>query len=680
MPIYCDIDFETASACELKLSGAWAYAQHPTTEILCLRYDKYEWLPGGDTVRLRAFVESDATFVAHNAGFERAIWSELMVKVFGFPPLPIERWEDTMATAAWKAIPLALDKGSRALQLPLEKDAEGNRLTLGMSRVDKKTGMLPERTPERLTRISEYCARDVEVETAMRRRIGLLSQQSRQERQVWLYDQTINQRGVRIDLDFVRQAQLVVERASKPLLAEFRELTIGVNPGQVAKVIEWAGGHGVELENLQKGYLGELLSDTGTDAGGADGYESLASEDDVEIGHLPDRAEANGAVRVLPVGLPDSVRRALEIRQMLGSASIKKLARMRACVCEDGRVRGVLQYHAASPGRWGGRLFQPQNFPRGTVKVSPDEAVAAIMSGDPEYVEAILGHPAIECVASSLRHALIPDPGKLFLVGDYAGIEARIVLAMAGQFDKTELMASGRDVYLDMASVIYGGVYTKENITERQAGKATVLGAGFQMGPARFKAAAKAKYGIDLSEEDAAKAINNYRREWAPLVPKLWYGLDAAALKAANGSPTEAYGVQYRLEDGWLTARLPSGWQKLWYYDPELGRDERFDRACWLYSAYKGGKHQKNKAYGGLLTENCVQGLARGLLCAAIDRLERASLPVVLTVHDEIVCEVDEGKADLGLFEKLMAEPTSWSREMRIPIAVESWAGQRYKK
>jgi DNA polymerase len=606
----------------------------------------------------------DAIFIAHNAGFEQAIWQYIMVDVFGFPPIPVDRWEDTMATCAWKALPLALEKGAKALDLPIEKDKEGNRLTLSMSRCDKKTGMLPVRTLERLQRISEYCAKDVEVETSIRHRIGLLSQQSPQERQVWIYDQKINQRGVRIDLDFVRAAELVIERATKPLLAEFRDLTGGVNPGQVAKVIEWASTQGVVLDNLQKGYLAELL---GADDEGSEpdaGYVSNAAEDDRDVGELP------------VFRLPAPVRRVLNIRQMLGSASIKKLKRMRGCVGEDGRVRGLLQYHAASTGRWGGRLLQPQNFPRGVLKLPPSVVVDALLSGEPAVVEAVCGVPAIEAVASALRHALIPDPGKVFLVGDYAGIEARIVLALAGQYDKTELMAAGHDVYMDMGSVIHGRPVTSKFDPARQDGKNGVLGCGFQCGALNFNFKFLGGKDLDL----AYKTVGAYRNDWAPWVPKLWYALQDAALRAAKGEPTESFGVRYQLEDRWLTARLPSGWQKLWYFDPQLGVDDRFDRECWSYSAFKGGKRSSVKAYGGLLTENVVQGLARGLLCAAIDRLERNGFPVVLSVHDELICEVDESCADLKAFEQLMAEPTRWAKQLRIPVAVEAWAGDRYKK
>ncbi len=350
---------------------------------------------------------------------------------------------------------------------------------------------------------------------------------------------------------------------------------------------------------------------------------------------------------------------------------------MRACVGLDGRARGLVQYHAASTGRWGGRLLQPQNFPRGSLKVLPDQAVDAIMTGDPDYVEMVLGAPAIECVASSLRHALVADPGKLFLVGDFAGIEARMVLALAGQRDKVAMMASGHDVYLDMAADIYGRRdLTEADMVERQTGKNTVLGCGFQMGAAKFHE----RYCPDQPFEFAEKVIAAYRKIWAPEVPKLWYALDSAGTQAVRGGRSEVYGIRYQREGDWLTATLPSGWQKLWYPAPRLFHDEKFGKEAWQYTAYKGGKTSQVKAYGGLLTENVVQGLARGLLVASMMRVEKAGMPIVLTVHDEIVCEVDEDTADLDYFETLMAEPTVWSERIGVPVAVKAWQGQRYKK
>ena len=240
------------------------------------------------------------------------------------------------------------------------------------------------------------------------------------------------------------------------------------------------------------------------------------------------------------------------------------------------------------------------------------------------------------------------------------------------------MMASGHDVYLDMAAAIYNRRnLTKADMVERQTGKNTVLGCGFQMGAAKFHA----RYCPDQPIEFAERVIRAYRKEWAPKVPELWYGLDKVALHAVkDGGMQERYGVTYRRESDWLTATLPSGWQKLWYPAPRLFHDEKFDREAWQYTAYKGGKASQVKAYGGLLTENVVQGLARGLLVASMMRVERAGMPIVLTVHDEIVVEIDEDKADLDLFETLMAEPTAWSERIGIPIGVEAWMGRRYKK
>src|SRR5262249_25312303 len=316
--------------------------------------------------------------------------------------------------------------------------------------------------------------------------------------------------------------------------------------------------------------------------------------------------------------------RALKIRRTLAAASVKKLNSMQACVNEDGRARGLLQYHAASTGRWGGRKIQPQNFPRGDDYLrqvaTPEHIGDTISEGDPEYVDVVLGIPAIEAVSSALRHALVAGPGKTFLVGDFAGIEMRIVLALAGQHDKCDLLATGKDVYLDMACDIFGrprGSLTKDNVTERQIGKNTVLGCGFQMSWRKFRE----RYCPDQSEEFAQRVVGAYREQWAPMVPKLWYGLrDAALATVRTVDPYTAHGVVYQLEDDWLTATLPSGWQKLWYYKPKLDRD-KFNRDCWTYTTWKNGQMFRVAAYGGLLTENVVQALGRGLLVSAIGRL-----------------------------------------------------------
>ncbi len=682
--IYVEIDFETRSLCDLKVAGAERYSEDFSTEIICASYSvegpMFRWNPGQDQWALTSLAnDPNIIFVAHNAAFEQAIWRNIMVPQYGFPPIPIERWDCTLAACAWKGIPLALDRAGRALQVVMEKDKEGNKLTLSLSKPDKKTDNLPDITPDILERVQTYCDQDVVVEGGIMKRIGIISRQNLNERRVWILDQKINQRGVRLDLDFVRAAQLVIARQSGPLLQEFQKLT-GLKKLASPKLKDWCASQGVPVENLQKGYLAELLGSDEDDSDPAAGYESLA-ESDQEKGNNPFEAGE----------IPSRVRRALEIRQALGGAAVKKLPRMLACVGYGGRARGLCQYHAAHSGRWGGRLLQPQNFPRGFSGLAPDEAVEAILSGDPGMVERAFGLPALEAVARCLRHALIPDPGKVFLVGDYTQIEARIVLALAGQHDKTALLASGYPVYFDMAEQIYNkprGTWAVDDkalykhykehqfVQEYTIGKNTILGCGFQMGPATFQR----RYCPDQPAAFAERVVETYRKRWAPNVPDVWDDQKDASFEAVEQwRQTEANGVIWKPKDGFMTARLPSGWQTLWYPFPSLGTG-RFGDPCWRSMQSKQGKWVQVDMYGGLETENVVQALARGLLCAALDRLEHAGYPVVLTVHDEIIVEVDEDQADLVSFEKLMAEPTQWAADMGIPIAVEGWQGTRYKK
>lgn len=307
------------------------------------------------------------------------------------------------------------------------------------------------------------------------------------------------------------------------------------------------------------------------------------------------------------------------------------------------------------------------------------------MTGDPEYVQQVLGVPPVEAVVSSLRHALIAAPGHRFVAGDYAGIQARVVLALAGQHDKVALMASGADVYIDMAESIYKRKLTKEeNPEERQTGKNSVLGLGFQMGKHKFHD----RYCKHQPLEFAENVVHVYRKEWAPCVPKLWYALDDASTKAVwDKRPQEAYGIEYRLEDGWLTARLPSG-RKLWYYNPIPVKkvmpwsdpDEPDIRPGWTSQAMKMGRWITRHMFGGLETENVVMGIQRDIMVSAAFRLEKNGFPLVLNVHDEWVAEPKIEDADPVAFKQILEDVDPWVRELQVPVSVEVWDGTRYRK
>lgn len=659
-------DFETASSVDLKVAGAWRYAESPTTEIVVLAYsimggEPRAWVPQrrheNITAELYGLVtDPTVVFIAHNVAFEKAIWRNIMVKVYHWPDIPDNRWHDTMASCAYRAVPLKLERAASVLGLASQKDMAGSKATRALSRTNKQGYY--DRSPDTLQRTYDYCLQDIRAETDLHRKVGWLEPR---EREVWLLDQEVNQRGVALDLPFIRAAQKIVTDASRPLAAEFGEITGGLFPTQNARLLRWANERGAGLLNMQKATLAEVLS--------------LEDEDDHDTeADIIDRDAGK-------IHLSSEVRRALYIRQLVGSSSVTKLARMDECVCADGRARGLLQYHGTGPGRWAGRLFQPTNLPRPTIHLAPDAMVAAIMSASAELVEMLVG-PAVETVVSTLRYALVPRAGAVFVVGDFAGIQARLVLALAGQSDKTALMASGVDVYCDMAASIYKRpIDKKKDPEERQIGKNSVLGLGFQMGARKFHS----KYCAEHPFEFAQTVVDAYRKEWAPKVPKVWYALQEASTRAVwDRTPQEAYGITYQLEDWQLSARLPSG-RKIWYNYPEAVRrpmpwDETDIRQAWTYKANKMGQWRTINAFGGLLAENVIMGIERDLLVDAMFACREEGLDIAMHNYDEIVLEVPKARADAKLLEEIMCVIPAWARSINVPVAAYCWTGDRYRK
>lgn len=698
---FCLIDFETASACDLKKAGAARYAEDPTTEILCLGYTQGNgakiclW---GNALTYNplnvvdkragslemAVTDPEIVFLAHNVAFEKYIWRNLMMAL-GWPDISDERWHDIMASCAMKGLPLKLEKAAKALGLVAQKDTEGTKATLALGRTNKKGYYT--RTPEKLQRVYDYNLSDLDSELELHRIVRGLGAA---ERQVWLLDQKINQRGVRLDLPFIEAAQQICDDASLPLRKEFTALT-GIEKIGSPTFKDWLVQQGCPFPrdkdgnldtSLDKEHVAKLLGVEDEEE-----QESLAGEDE---DYQPTEEQ---------IVLPFAYRRPLEIRKVLGSASIKKLAAMQACVCSNGRAHGLLQYHGAGPGRWAGRLLQPQNFPRPTLKVQtgwkPDgteiwaghdaeQLVEAVLSRDAEYVRMIFGEP-IEAVASGLRHALVPAPGYCYEIGDFSKIECVIVLALAGATETArKVILMGSAVYTDMATTVFGYPVTKQMLKEYTIGKNIVLGCGFQMGWKKFKK----RYAPDATDEFAQGAISAYREDFAPEVPLLWRALEDAAVRTVwDRTPHEAYGIVYALEGRWLTARLPSG-RKLWYYGPTPVRKampwstkEAPDiRRGFEYSAWKMGQWKRISAYGGLLTENVVQAIARDLLVHGMFNCERERHPLVLTVHDEAITEVPEALADAALLDKMLTDAPSWARSMGIPVASECHVAARYAK
>ena len=648
------VDVETFSECDLKKAGAWRYAEHPSTEILVLTYsfDDREkvgfWWPGQPMpFDLRDAVETGAIIDAHNAQFERAIWTRILHERLGWPLPDDHQWDCTMARAATRALPLGLDQLGAALNLDTRKDKVGKGLITKLCKPRKPTKKDPRtrnQDSDLLRDLGEYCAQDTRTEIAVRHNLGEISAN---ERRLWLLDQKINARGIAVDVPGVRAALDVVGQIEDKLGEEFRRIT-GLGAGQVAAVLDWLHARGMHLDDLTKDSVEEAL-------------------------------EAK------PRGDADPVWRVLELRQILSKASTKKLNSLLASVCDDGRVRGTQQYHGAFTGRWAGRLVQPQNLPRPTWEIEGDQdtwinsLVASLMTRDVEFLEGIYGEP-MTAVVDALRSMFIAGPGKRLASGDLHAIEAVGLAGLAGQESKLDVFRRREDPYCATASIIFGYpvLGKKTHPKERQVGKVGELAFGYGGGVGAWR-------NFDKSDEHSDDMIQGYKHGWRdghPMVVDMWHGLEAAAIKAMNEGRGEYRGVVYRKQQGYLVCVLPSG-RTICYYDPRLKETVTpwgKPAIVLTYMAQKEGRWRRVQTWGGKLAENVTQAACRDVLAEGMFRVEyELGYPIVLTVHDEIVVEVDEHER--GVVEALtqaMSINPGWASNW--PIRSEGWEGRRYRK
>lgn len=710
------IDFESRSTLPLNKTGVYPYAAHPTTDILCMAYafddepvelwtpEAQSWEPSPDSdwfllngpikslfipERVVQHIISGGEVRAWNAQFERIMWNEIMAKRYGFPPLTIEQTFDTAADAAALALPRALGKAAVVLGLDVEKDMEGRKLMLKMCKPRKikawrvtcvngctdgpyvksqapKTCQVwgcgadidPEGfyesglktviwwdTPEMRHDLGEYCKRDVEVERAVGKRIRKLPAA---EREVYVLDQRMNDRGVMIDVPLVHAAEEIVAEGVYRANIELAEVTSG-EVGSVTKVADltrWLQYQGLDIDNVRKDTL----------------RDALAGDD-----------------------LPEDVRAAMVIRTEAGKTSNAKLASMLHASCDDGRARGLLLYHGAGPGRWSGKLIQPQNFPRPSVK-DIESYIPWVMDGLYDVID--MEHPPTVVVSSMLRSMLRAAPGHRFMAGDYSQIEARVLAWLAEQEDLVELFARGGKVYEEMAAFIYGMLVEEiENPSEeRQVGKNSILGGGFQMGWERFQAQVKEQTGIEISDEDAKKAINGYRTKNFK-IKAFWPAINQAAMEAVrNPGKVTTVGrngcIRYVVRGQFLWCQLPSK-RFLAYAKPDI-REKTVPwggtRPALTYMGVDSTtrRWRRHSTYGGHLTENVVQATARDIMVHGLMNLEREGYRPLLTVHDEVICETPDGHGSVAELEQLMIDPPAWADG--LPTAAEGWEGARYRK
>lgn len=559
--------------------------------------------------------------------------------------LPPERWLCTAALAATHALPRKLEDVCTVLDLA-KKDMEGHRLMLKMSKPRKPTKLDKRKWHNKkadLIRLVEYCKKDVKAETDV---LLTLPPLNPFERKVWVLDQKINARGVLVDRDLVQNIIKMIAKEKIHLNAEAVKLTGGAfrSTTQREAVRKWVAAQGVHLPNMQAKTIDDAIA-------------------------------AN-----LVTG---KVKRVLEIRRAISKTSLGKYPAFEMRSRTDGIVRAYLMYWAASTGRWGGVGIQPQNLPRGNFKSFDDYRIALelIQAGNVEMCRMLYGD-VMGIFSALLRSMVIARPGKEFFCADFAAIEVRVLFWLADHVKGLEAFRKDKQLYRELAEVIYGIKLKLDEGPEREVGKRAVLGCGFGMGAVKFEATCK-QFGQEVSTEIAERAVKAYRKAHAPVV-QLWYNVERSAISAVlrPGRVFETNHTKWFVERDFLYCELPSG-RRLAYHKPTI----KYKKTPWgekRPTLYHWSVHPKTKkyvndgTYGGKLTENIVQAMARDLEAESILRIEPAGYDVVLHTHDEILGERKKGEGNVKKFENLMAEIPAWAAG--CPVKAKGWSGSRYRK
>lgn len=693
-------DYETRSVADLKKVGAHAYAEHPTTQILCAVwivecskgecFDPIIWYDGPMPETIRKAIESGCTVAGHNAAFEAAIDAHLAGPRLGWAIPKPEQLDCTMARAAVQALPLDLDRLCKALDLSVLKDKDGHRLMLQMCKPRKPRKGEPEGAiywhfdADKLARLTSYCVQDVRAEMEADHALRPMQDQ---ERPVWLLDQVMNNRGVQIDVEFVGTAKAFAQRAIGRANTRMGLLTGGMvqKVTQIDRIKDFAKSHGVEFKTItKKRRNGEEYEAEAADKEAL--LDLLAAGDDINVD--PDLEN----VTLDEYALPDVVRSVFELRLEAGKSSLKKLDKF-ASMAPQGRARGNLQYHAAGPGRWAGRGIQLQNLVRRGINEPGgwDQAYRDMRELDDEVFEMVWGSP-FDVLSRMMRGAVVAKPGHKLYFADYASVEARGCPWAAGQDDIVALFARDGKIYEETAAQIFG--VTVEDVTKEQRflGKGTVLGCGYGMGPAKFQATCKKQGRVLIPFDLAEKAVHGWRDLNRKTV-QFWRELEDAA-KAAIENPGQVFTAgpfSYRRVGKWLQCRLPSG-RLLWYRHPRLkpSKDdvealdggETVPRYRWKIHYYGVNgitkQWEQETTWGGKLLENCIQGMCRDFLAGSLLRLEASGYTPVLSVHDEAIAETPESFGSVDEFVHLMTMVPSWAKG--FPLKAEGGEGLRYAK
>lgn len=687
------LDFETFSTCDLKRHGAYRYAEHPSTEILvaCYAFDDEEvqtWIPGRDgpvPQRLREHIEAGGKVCAHNYSFEMVIANGVAGAKIGFPKLTIEQGICTAAKARSHGLPGGLGDVAKALGSHAKSDA-GRGVMMQVCRPKKPSKTDPsvrytwENAPDKFAMLLAYCQDDVRAERGVDRVVPDLVES---EREIWELDQRINGVGVRIDLEAVANIQFLIEEYRKELHQKCIDLTWdfekgeGIEPTKRARIADWVRVNGWP-------YLQDMQAET---------------------------------IRGLLVNekVPKNVREVLRLYSTYGMKAVSKFETMVDVACADGRVRGLFIFAGAGPGRWSSVLLQLQNVFRGAIE-DPDVAIEACAMRDLQWVKQLYPHISPMLVfASCVRGMLIADPGKKLVSLDFSGIESRVGAWLAGEGWKLQAFremdaGTGPDTYKLAYARSFRVPVESVDKKKRQIGKVEELSLLYEGGVGAFTTMTRT-YSVKLDElteavwpiipddvrEKAGRladkggtrglerrvfiAIDSVKRMWRdahPAVVQLWRDLKEAAYYAVS-NPGSVYSIpskkiMFCVRDRWLYMKLPSG-RKIAYFEPQVDEE---GVVSYMGIDTDSRRWMRVSTYGGKILENSDQGFSSCLLRNAMRNIDGAGFSIIMTIHDEIVVEVDENADVLEQLRGLMCAQPKYTAG--LPLAAEGWAARRFKK
>ncbi len=637
-----EIDIETYSSVNLQKCGVYKYAEAADFEILLFGYSvdggdvKVIDLASGEKIPQRildALTDDEVTKWAFNAQFERVCLSRYLsdigISLDSFHDrhplseecarfLNPEAWKCSMVWSAYMGLPLSLEGVGSVLGLEKQKLSEGKDLIRYFSvpcsptkTNGGRTRNLPEHDPEKWERFKIYNIRDVETEMQIQQRLSKFPVPD----EVWdeyVIDQQINDRGILVDMPFVKQAIRIDALSRERLMTSMQELTKLDNPNSVAQMKTWLSGNGLETDSLGKKQVAALIEETEGD-----------------------------------------VSEALTLRQQLAKSSVKKYQAMENAACKDNRCRGMFQFYGANrTGRFAGRLVQLQNLPQNHM---PDlaEARALVRSGDTEALN-MLYDDISDTLSQLIRTAFIPSEGNLFYVADFSAIEARVIAWFAGETWRSEVFRNGGDIYCASASQMFKVPVEKHGVNGhlRQKGKIAELALGYGGSVGALKSMGALDMG--LAEEELQPLVNAWRQS-NPHIVRFWWDVDSAVKKVVKTKATQAIGnIRFFYQSDMLFITLPSG-RNLAYVKPRIG-ENRFGGESVTYEGTGSTKKwERIESYGPKFVENIVQATSRDILMYAMKTLRCCS--IVAHVHDELLIEANPEMSLEALCEQMGRVP-----------------------